>query len=172
MKNIFRISCMIFCLGLAACSTTPTDKSAESITAGSQKAAHVSSAPFPELDIWLIENKLAINAGKSEAAEYNKAFAQGIVLAYGEGYPLPGAEGAAKKRLTAMRAAEVVAQRNLAEYLAGQASNGQIRFGTYETQLEVFLKGAEVVASEYNPELGKAAALVKLDLKGANGFAK
>jgi hypothetical protein len=171
MKTIIRIVYMFICLLLAACCATPTGKTPEAVISSTQKASVAAKPTFPELDIWLIENKLAINVGKSEAAGFDKAFEQGIVLAYGEGYPLAEAEGA-KKRLTAVRAAEVVAQRNLAEYLARNAVNGEIKFSTYNTQLEAFLKGAQVVASEYNPDLGKAAVLLKLDLGGAKGFAK
>jgi hypothetical protein len=171
MKTIIRIVYMFICLLLAACCTAPTGKTPEAVNSGTQKASNALAPTFPELDIWLIENKLAINAGKSEAAGYDKAFEQGIVLAYGEGYPLADAEGA-KKRLTAVRAAEVVAQRNLAEYFARNAVNGEIKFSTYSTRMEAFLKGAEVVASEYNPVQGKAAVLLKLDLGGAKGFAR
>jgi hypothetical protein len=170
MKTIIRIVYMLSCLLFAACCTLP-GKTPEAVISGTQKASVAATSTFPELDKWLIENKLAINAGKSEAAGYDKAFEQGIVLAYGEGYPLAEAEGA-KKRLTAVRAAEVVAQRNLAEYFARNAVNGEIKFSTYSTRLEAFLKGAEVVASEYNPDQGKAAVLIKLDLGGAKGFAK
>ncbi len=104
--------------------------------------------------------------------EYEKAFEQGAIVVYGEGYPLAGADGAGQKRLTAMRAAEVVAKRNLAEYFARYATEGEIRFSTYNTRLEAFLKGADVAVSEYNPDLGKAAVLLRLNLGGAKGFGK
>ena len=172
MKTIIRFIYMLICLLLAACCTAPVGKAPESVSSGSQKASHLTTSTFPELDIWLAENKLAINAGQTGVAEYDKAFEQGIVLAYGEGYPVAGAEGAGKKRLTALRAAEVVAQRNLAEYFSPRVTNGEISFSSYSTHLEAFLKGAQVVASEYNNDLGKAAVLLKLDLRGAKGFAK
>lgn len=172
MKSIIRISCMIVCAGLAACCTAPTCKSPDSATTGSQKESNVAAPPFPKIDLWLTENKLAINAGQAAVAEYDRAFAQGAVVAYGEGYPVAGAEGAGQKRLTAVRAAEVTAQRNLAEYFTRKATNGEIRFSTYNSRLEAFLKGAHVAVSEYNPDLGKAVVLLKLDLRGAKGFAK
>lgn len=172
MNIVIRICYLIICAGLAACCTAPTGKSPDSGASGSQKASNATAPTFPQLEIWLSENKLEINAGQAGVVEYDKAFAQGTVLAYGEGYPVAGAEGAGKMRLTALRAAEVTAQRNLAEYFAMQATNDEIRFNTYNTRLEAFLKGAQVVASEYNPDLGKAAVLLKLDLKGAKGFAR
>lgn len=171
MKTIIRFGFMLICAGLAACCAAPTGKSPDSTTTGSQKEAPVAAPIFPKLDVWLAENKLAINAGQSTVVEYDKAFAQGIVMAYGEGYPVAGAEGA-QKRLTAITAAKVVAQRNLAEYFTRYATNGEIRFSTYKASLETFLKGAQVALSEYNADLGKAAVLLKLDLGGAKGFAK
>jgi hypothetical protein len=172
MKTIIRIGCIIICAGLAACCTAPTGKSPDSSTTGSQKASNVATPVFPELDTWLAKNRLAINVGQSEAVEYDKAFAQGAVLAYGEGYPFAGAEGTGKKRLTAVRAAEVVAQRNLAEYFSRYATNGEVRFSNYNARLEAFLQGAQLVVSDYNADLGKAAVLIRLDLGGAKGFAK
>lgn len=191
MNTIIRICCMIICTGLAASCAAPTGKPIDSgevsgsqrapvdatstnsgAVAGSQKASFASASVFPELGVWLAKNRLVINVGQSEAVEYDKAFSQGAVVAYGEGYPVAGAEGAAKKRLTAVRAAEVVAQRNLAEYFSRYATNGEIRFSSYNTHLEAFLKGAHVAVSEYNADLGKAAVLLRLDLGGAKGFAK
>jgi hypothetical protein len=172
MKTVMSISCIIICAGLAACCAAPTGKSPESATTGSQKSSNVATTVFPELDTWLAKNRLAINVGQSDVVEYDKAFAQGAVLAYGEGYPVAGAEGAGKKRLTAVRAAEVVAQRNLAEYFSRYATNGEVRFSSYKTRLEAFLQGAHVAVSDYNAELGKAAVLLRLDLGGAKGFAR
>ena len=169
MKKISLSICLVICAMLAACCTAPNGKSPES---ASQKASPIAAPPFPKVDLWLAENKLAINAGQASVWEYDKAFAQGAVLAYGEGYPVAGAEGIGQKRLTAVRAAEVTAQRNLAEYFARYATNGEIRFSTYNTRLEAFVKGAQVAVSEYNTDLGKAVVLIKLDLKGAKGFAK
>ena len=172
MKATIRIACMIICAGLAACCTAPTGKSLDSGASGSQKSAQTDAPIFPKLDIWLAENKLAINAGQSRVVEYGKAFSQGAVLAYGEGYPMAGADGAGQKRLTAVRAAEVTAQRNLAEYFSRYATNGEIRFNSYNAHLEAFLQGAHVAVSEYNVDLGKAAVILRLDLGGAKGFAR
>ena len=170
MRSIVRTGCLIICAALAACCSAPTGKSPDSTTG--QKEVPVAAQPFPKVDQWLAENKLAVNAGQSKVFEYDKAFAQGAALIYGEGYPVAGAEGAGQKRLTATRAAEVTAQRNLAEYFARYATNGEIRFSTYTARLEAFVKGAQVAVSEYNPDLAKAVVLLKLDLRGAQGFAK
>lgn len=172
MKSIVRAGYLVLCVALTACCTAPPAKSPDSAAAGSQKEAPLTAQPFPKIDLWLAESRLAVNAGQSKVFEYDKAFAQGVVLVYGEGYPVAGAEGAGQKRITATRAAEVTAQRNLAEYFARYATNGEIRFSTYNMRLEAFLKGAQVAVSEYNPDLAKAVVLLKLDLKGAQGFAK
>lgn len=172
MKSIVRSGCLILCVGLTACCSAPPAKSPDSAATGAQKEAPVAAQPFPKIDLWLAENKMVVNAGQSKVFEYDKAFAQGVVLIYGEGYPVAGAEGVGQKRLTATRAAEVTAKRNLAEYFTRYATNGEIRFSTYTSRLEALVKGAEVAVSEYNPDLAKAVVLLKLDLKGAQGFAK
>ncbi|MEI6208192.1 MAG: hypothetical protein WCP20_15535 [Desulfuromonadales bacterium] len=172
MRRSIRIACVIICSGLAACCTAPTDKTPDAGISRSQKASPATVPTFPKLDVWLAESRLVINTAQPGVVEYNEAFAQGAALAYGEGYPVTEAEGAGQKRLTAIRAAEVVAQRNLAEYFARHTIDGELKFSSYTTRLEAFLKGAYVVASEYNADLEKAAVLIKLDLKGAKGFAK
>lgn len=172
MKAMFGILFMMVCTGLTFCCTAPSAIASDSVASGSQTAVPAAAAVFPALEAWLAENRLTINAGQDRVAEYDKAVAQGAVLAYGEGYPLAEAEGAGQKRLTALRAAEVTAQRNLAEYVARHATTDEIRFSTHSARQEAFLKGAYVVASEYNADSGKAAVLLRLDLDGAQGFAK
>jgi len=65
----------------------------------------------------------------------------------------------------------VVAQRNLADFFVGHEQFGEIRFRSYSVRLEAFIKGAVVVARDYDSTTGRAALLLKLDLRGANGFA-
>lgn len=164
--------CMILAVLLAACATPPVDTIPAGYASGSQKAAAGPAQPFPGLDAWLAQNRMSINAGGARTLEYERAFAQGAVIAYGEGFPAAGAEGPGQRRLTAMRAAEVTAMRNLAEFFARYAMGGEIRFNTYTVRQEAFLKGAEVVAGEYDPERERAAVLLKLDLRGAKSFAR
>ncbi|MEI6305752.1 MAG: hypothetical protein WCP33_02920 [Deltaproteobacteria bacterium] len=129
-------------------------------------------APFPELNGWLEKNRLAVSTGKDEKLDYNGAFTQGSIIAYGEGKPAANASGPGQKRLTAVRAAEVVAKRNLAKFLAQHGVNGELSFDASKVKLDAFLKGAVVVASEYDTENERAAALVRLDLNGAKGFSE
>lgn len=172
MLKAYVVPCCLLLSLLAGCSAlekfvgSPND-----ITSGTQKASITQVAPFPQLDAWLLGHNKSVNAGQSERFEYDRAFAQGEVIVYGEGKPLLGSEGA-QKRLTAIRAAEVVAQRTLSEYFVRHASNGEVRFSTYSARMEALLKGATVVASEYNADLGKAAVLLRLDLRGAPSFAR
>ena len=128
--------------------------------------------PFPELSGWLDKNRLAVSTGKDEQTDYSIAFAQGTIIAYGEGKPAANASGPGQKRLTAVRAAEVVAKRNLAKLLTQHSVNGELSFDTSKVRLEAFLKGVVIVASEYDPANERAAALVRLDLNGAKGFSK
>lgn len=165
--------CCLFMFVLSGCSAVDMFLGGDPVdTAGSQKAAPLKQSPFPQLDAWLAEHQLSVNAGQGEQRfDYDRAFAQGAVVVYGEGRPMLAVEGG-QKRLTAIRAAEVVAQRTMAEYFSRYATNGEIRFRSYSTRMDALLKGAAVVASEYNSEQGTAAVLLKLDLKGAGAFAK
>lgn len=129
-------------------------------------------APFPELTGWLDKNRLAVSAGNDDNFDYNGAFAQGTIIAYGEGKPAANASEPGQKRLTALRAAEVVAKRNLAKVLSQHAVNGELTFDASKVRLEAFLKGAIVVTSEYDAENERAAVLVRLDLNGAKGFSR
>jgi hypothetical protein len=160
---------VLFSGALAACAPIVADKALEGIVSGSQKAS-AAGPVFPEITDWLAQNSLGVNAGQDGRIDYDGAFDQGFVIAYGEGAPVADASGPGQKRLTAVRAAEVVAQRNLAEFFARHAMNGEIRFTSSTVRLEAFLKGAVMVANEYDPGRERAAVLLKLDLRGATGF--
>ena len=159
----------VACL-IAACAQVVVDKGSEGGVSGSQKASAVVVPVFPELTDWLSHNGLAVSVGQDGHMDDEGVFSQGVVIAYGEGAPVADAAGPGQKRLTALRAAEVVAQRNLAQFLSRHAMNNEIRFTTYTVTVEAFLKGAVVVMSEYDPDRERAAVLLKLDLRGAKGF--
>lgn len=154
---------------LSGCAEFLGDPVSAELSSGSTQKASYSAASFPAIDNWLVSHNLAITAGQG-FNDYNRSFAQGAVIVYGEGVATT-ASNQAQKRLNAERAAEVVAQRNLVEYFADKARNGELRFTSYTTKLEGFIKGAANVASEYDPATGRAAVLLKLDLKGARAFA-
>jgi len=147
------------------------DKAPKAIASGSQKASMATPA-FLEIADWLSKNRMTVSIGQEGRTDYDGAFAQGAIIAYGEGSPAADSATPAQKRLTAIRAAEVVAQRNLAEFLAKRAMNGKIHFSNATVKLEAFLKGAVLVASEYDSLAERAAVLVKLDLNGVKGFSQ
>lgn len=174
MRVLLRLAVTaLFACILVSCSTKTTPTAENRDNSGSnQKAAAASSPLYPEIAAWLEQNKMTVNAGLANVPEPSQAFSQGAVIAIGEGFPLADAEDPGKKRLTAIRAAETAAQRNLLEFFARSANGNELRFDTYTIQLEGFLKGAVIVASDYNPDRERAAILLRLDLKGAKGFTK
>jgi len=172
MRVLFNltVATLVACI-LVSCSTTTTVSDMSS-NGGNQKAAAAAAPLYPEIAAWLEQNKMTVNAGLANVPEPAQAFSQGAVIAIGEGFPLADAEDPGKKRLTAIRAAETAAQRNLLEFFARSANGNELRFDTYTVQLEGFLKGAVIVASDYNPDRERAAILLRLDLKSAKGFIK
>lgn len=140
---------------------------APQISATSQKAS--SAGQFQEIEDWLNKNNLAITAG-ADGNDYDRSFSQGSILVYAEANASSSFTNPAQKRLTAQRAAEAVAQRNLANYFASHERFGEIHFRTYTVKTEAFIKGATIVAKSYDQGSGRAAVLLKLDLRGAKGF--
>jgi len=173
MRVLFTLTvAMLFAFMLASCSATKTATTDPGSAGGNQKAAAAASPLYPEIAAWLEQNKMTVNAGLANVPEPAQAFSQGAVIAIGEGFPLADAEDSGKRRLTAIRAAETAAQRNLLEFFARSANGTELRFDTYTVQLEGFLKGAVIVASDYNSERERAAILLRLDLKSAKAFIK
>ena len=173
MKTIPRfLVCILLSAALAGCASLaqqfePGDGSWE----GGQKG--FSAAPaFSRLDNWLNQNMLVVTAGQDGRMDYDRSFAQGAVIAYGEGAPSNFDINPGQKRFAAQQAAEAVAQRNMAEFFARHARNGEVRFVSYAARLDALLKGAVVVADDYDPVAERAAVLLKIDLRGAKGFAR
>jgi hypothetical protein len=170
MRTLYALAVTVFttCI-LASC----TPATAYKTSAGSsQKAAAATSPLYPEIAAWLDQNKMTVSAGLANVPEHAQAFSQGAVISIGEGFPLADAEDPGKKRLTAIRAAEAAAQRNLLEFFARFATNDELKFTSCTARLEGFVKGAVIVTSDYNPDRERAAVLLRLDLQGARGFAK
>lgn len=172
MKTMIRmLVSILMAAGLAGCASLAQQFEPGDGVGGAQKAS--SAAPvFAGLDNWLNRNMLVVTAGRDGQMDYDRAFAQGAVIAYGEGTPTDFATSPGQKRLTAQRAAETVAQRNMADFFARYARNGEVRFVSYATRLDAFLKGVVVVAEDYDPVAERAAVLLKLDLRGAKGFVR
>lgn len=156
---------------LAGCASLAEQFEPGDGTGGSQATS--SAAPvLTGLDNWLNRNMLVVTAGPGGQMDHDRSFAQGAVIAYGEGAPTGFDINPGQKRLAAQRAAEAAAQRNLADFFAQYSRNGEIRFMTYATRLDTLLRGAAVVAEDYDPVAERAGVLLKLDLRGARGFAR
>lgn len=169
MKLNILLLLVIFASMVAGCAAFLGEPGPATGVAGtSQKFS--SSVQFQELDNWLARNMLAITAGRN-GNDYERSFSQGSIIVYGEADASPSIPNPAQKRLTAQRAAEVVAQRNLADFFVGHERFGEIRFRSYTVKMEAFLKGASVVATDYDATTGRSAVLLKLDLRGARAFA-
>lgn len=107
-----------------------------------------------------------------------QAFMNGYILVMGEGLPSPNARTPGQERLTAERAATVMAYRALAEMLDGVAVVGDTVVKDMELQYDVvraavagFVKGAQVVYKHYDPQEKVAVVLVKVGMHGPQGFA-
>ena len=126
---------------------------------------------FQSANRWLGENSGSITSGLAgQKVDAEQAFRQGYVIIYSEGLPKPDIETAGQRRLTAIRAAEVKAQRDLAVFLSQGSRYQSVRFDNYSSSLQQALRGFQYVSKDYSDELRKAAVLLKYDLRGAKGF--
>ncbi len=129
------------------------------------------SATFEKANQWLSENNLNITTSPEQA------FVDGYIIIAQEGLPLPTATTPAQKRLTAERAATALAYRQLAEILEGVAVVGDTKVKDAELQYDVvrtavvgFVKGAQIVYKEWNPQEEVALVIVKVGMTGPNSF--
>jgi len=128
---------------------------------------------FQTANQWLNQNNLSVTTTAEQA------FINDYLLVAAEGLPSATANTPAKKRLTAERAATVIAYRQLAEILDGVAVVGDTLVKDAELQYDVvraavagFVKGAQVVYKEYNPQEESALVLVKIGMTGPQSFGK
>lgn len=106
-----------------------------------------------------------------------QAFAQDAILMSGEGVPKKGTTGG-QKRLTAITAAKVVAQRRLAELLEGVAivsettvKDSELASDVIKSAVTGFIKGAQVVIQDYNEKEETALVIIKVGVTGPKSFA-
>jgi hypothetical protein len=133
---------------------------------------------FTKTQKYLDEHKLAVTGGPSGARDDLAAFGQEAILFFGEAVGNPSHKTEAQRETMAKRAAVVTAQRALVEYLEGFLLVGVtlVKDGMAENDIILstvagFVKGSQVVISEYNKETDTAVALIKLGLHGPKGFA-
>ncbi len=126
---------------------------------------------FAKANQWLHQENISITKTTTQA------FRDGYIVIEGEGLPSANAATLGQRRLTAQRAAEVVAYRNLAQFLNGVAVVGdsttqdmQIRYDTVRTAVNGFIKGAQVIYKDYNDRERSAMVLVKVGMTGPESF--
>ncbi len=133
---------------------------------------------FAAANEWLAKNNLALTGGSSGNRNDAAAFSQEAILFYGEAYGNPSHVTPAQRAGMAKRAAVVVAQRALAEYLSGFSlvgdslvRDGMSQYDSIRSSVTGFIRGTEVVINEYSPETDTAIAIIKIGLHGPDGFA-
>ncbi len=137
----------------------------------SQQTNDLEAQGFTGTASWLKQNGVTVTQSPTQAFIYN------YVVVTGEGVPAPSATSAGQKRLTAERAAVVVAYRQLAEILDGLCVTGEtfvknasVEHDQIRTAVKGFIRGAQVVHKEYNEKGEVALATVKVSMSGPAGF--
>lgn len=144
---------------------------------GDEQSANQIDDTFTKAKTWLGTQKLSLTGGGA-ARDDNAAFGQEVILFYGEAVGNPDAKSPAQREMGAKRAAVVVAQRSLAEYLAGFSligdtlvKDGMLQSDSIRSGVQAVVTGAQVVIQEYSKDKDTAIAIIKLGLHGPKGFA-
>lgn len=126
---------------------------------------------FQKARRYLHDNNLTITT------TVEQAYTQDAILMTGEGVPKKGTAGG-QKRLTAITAAKVVAQRRLVELLEGVAvvsettvRDSELASDVIKTAVTGFIRGAQVVVQEYNDQEETALVILKVGVTGPKSFA-
>lgn len=132
---------------------------------------------FTKANIWLSKQSITLT-GSPAGRDDNAAFIQDAILFYGEGVGNPDALTPAQRELGAKRAAVVVAQRAVAEYLNGFSIVGDTlvnecvqQYDSIRSTVTGIVKGVQVVMQDYSKEKDTAIAIVKVGMHGPKGFA-
>ncbi len=132
---------------------------------------------FQKANTWLSQQNLSVTGGPS-GRDDNTAFSQEVILFYGEGLAGPNQTHPTQREMMAKRAAVVMAQRSLMEYLQGFAivgdtlvKDGMVQYDVVRSSVAGFVKGAQVVIQEYSKDKDMAIAIIKLGMHGPKGFA-
>ena len=133
---------------------------------------------FTNTKKWLDEKNLTVTGGPNGARDDEAAFAQETLLFSGEAVGNPEHRTAAQREQMAKRAAVVIAQRSLVEYLEGFAlvgdtlvKDGMGQYDVVRSAVSGFIKGSQVVFQEYSKDKDTAIAIIMLGLHGPKGFA-
>jgi len=129
------------------------------------------ASTFDKANQWLQKHDLSLTTTPEQA------FVNDYILIAAEGLPSPNARTPGQKRLTAERAATVLAYRQLAEFLEGVAVVGdtlvkdaELQYDVVRTAVAGFVKGAQIVYKEWNPQEESALVIVKVGMSGPKGF--
>jgi hypothetical protein len=133
---------------------------------------------FAKANKWLKKEHLSLTGSPTGERDDLAAFRQEAILFYGEGVGNPEHKTPAQRELMAKRAAVVVAQRAVAEYLEGFALTSDTLVDQGMTVRDIirsatasFVKGTQVVFQEYSKEDDLAVAIIKIGMHGPKGFA-
>lgn len=120
---------------------------------------------------YLSDNNAEISSNVEEV------FTKDYILVVGEGVPKKGTERG-QRRLTALTAAKVVAQRHLAEMISGVAivsettvKDSELTSDVIKSAVAGLVKGAHVVVQEWNEKDETALVVMKIGTKGPRGIA-
>lgn len=132
----------------------------------------VVSGDFGERWAWLSQNSRDLTDSAEEAVS------EGFILVAGEGLAMPGGSEA-RQRMTAIRAAEVMAYRRLAEiingvYVAGQTTVRECAVESDEVKTAVsgLVRGARKVHEVWNPKEGTAVVFMQIGMRGPDSVAE
>ncbi|MCM0083629.1 hypothetical protein L4X63_18750 [Geomonas sp. Red32] len=132
---------------------------------------------FTKAKAWLSQQNLSVTGGPN-GRDDNAAFSQEALVFYGEAVGNPDARTPAQREMGAKRAAVVLAQRSVAEYLNGFAlvgdtsvKDGMLQYDSVRSAVTGMVKGVQVVLQEYSKDKDTAIAIVKIGLHGPKGFA-
>ena len=127
---------------------------------------------FQKVRKYLNENNLTVTTTAEQV------FIQDTILVVGEGLPKKTDTTDAEKRVHAITAAKVVAQRHLVELLQGVAvvsettvKDSELASDVIKTAVAGFVRGAQIVTQEWNAGAGSALVGLKLGKGGPKSFA-
>lgn len=134
-------------------------------------ADRIVGGDFDQGKSWLEKRNLDLTDSPQEA------LTDGYILVAGVGLPMAGGTPA-RQRLTAIRAAEVIAYRRLAEIINGVYVSGQTTVRDCSLESEVvktavsgLIKGARKVHEEWNPADGTAVVFMQVGVRGPDSVA-
>lgn len=142
------------------------------LNASPAMADRIVSGDFDQGRSWLEKRNLDLTDSPQEAMK------DGYILVAGQGLPMAGGSPA-RQRMTAIRAAEIVAYRRLAEIINGVYVSGQttvrecaLESDVVRTAVNGLIKGARKVHEEWNPTDGSAVVIMQVGMRGSDSVAE